>query len=387
MLINSKSESEISNIVRTSLAAMGITNFGESSVATIVASIIASNYKELASALEEAVGRNDFRTASGTQLDNLAALFGIRRYVAARAYTNASERNFQLYVSSGTFGDLNGGNDIVLPAGTIFFYRSANSGDQIEYRLSEAKTLQAADSTTFASIEAVRTGKASNIAKGLISEHNTGYAIRATNNYPIINGRDFQSDEEIRYLISIAPFTRAACGTPAIRSIMASVQGVTEYSILPFYEGIGTTGIIIDFFDNSVSNQYVASVKNLMLPVVAAGENLIVERVGQIKVSFTLTVESTLSEIEVSSAISRAIREAFSETTIGTPLEASDLITILQDLDEVDSISGDAFTQIDLRYIDSDLNETSVVATSTLISCASNQKISLETDFLNLTVI
>jgi uncharacterized phage protein gp47/JayE len=145
---------------------------------------------------------------------------------------------------------------------------------------------------------------------------------------------------------------------------MASVQGVTEYSILPFYEGIGTTGIIIDFFDNSVSNQYVASVKNLMLPVVAAGENLIVERVGQIKVSFTLTVESTLSEIEVSSAISRAIREAFSETTIGTPLEASDLITILQDL-----------------------NETSVVATSTLISCASNQKISLETDFLNLTVI
>lgn len=387
MLINSKSAAQITEEVRSSLAAMGVTNFGESSVAAIVAAIISSNYVELAAGLNEALTATDFRSASGQNLENLAALFGIRRSVAARAYSDLVERNFQISVSSGTFGDLNGGSDIVLPAGTIFFYSSANNGERIEYRLKNATTLSAGNSLVYASIEALRTGKVSNISAGLLSEHTTGYSIRVTNNYPIINGRDFQTDEELRYLISIAPFVRAACGTPAIRSIMASIQGVTEYSIFPFYEGIGTTGIIIDFFDNSISNHYLNSVKNLILPVVAAGELLVVERVGQIKVAVTLTVESSYSDAEVSAAISSALREAFSELSIGTPLEMSDLIATLEDLEEVDSVSGGAFTQIDLRYIDADLNETSVIATSTLISCEENQKISLETNFLNLTVV
>ena len=381
MLINSKSAAQITEEVRSSLAAMGVTNFGESSVAAIVAAIISSNYVELAAGLNEALTATDFRSASGQNLENLAALFGIRRSVAARAYSDLVERNFQISVSSGTFGDLNGGSDIVLPAGTIFFYSSANNGERIEYRLKNATTLSAGNSLVYASIEALRTGKVSNISAGLLSEHTTGYSIRVTNNYPIINGRDFQTDEELRYLI------RAACGTPAIRSIMASIQGVTEYSIFPFYEGIGTTGIIIDFFDNSISNHYLNSVKNLILPVVAAGELLVVERVGQIKVAVTLTVESSYSDAEVSAAISSALREAFSELSIGTPLEMSDLIATLEDLEEVDSVSGGAFTQIDLRYIDADLNETSVIATSTLISCEENQKISLETNFLNLTVV
>jgi hypothetical protein len=54
--------------------------------------------------------------ATGDSLDLLGEIYGLARIGRSSVQADLSDQNFEFYVRRGTFGDINGGNDIEIPA-------------------------------------------------------------------------------------------------------------------------------------------------------------------------------------------------------------------------------------------------------------------------------
>ena len=112
---------------------------------------------------------------------------------------DAADRNFQFYVRTGTFGDLNSGNNIQIPA-NIQIFTAAPKGP---IYLIDVVTLLAGSSVQSFSATSVSTGSSGNTSSGVFTRHNfTNYTQSAAggllvaNNYGIIGGRDTERDTE-----------------------------------------------------------------------------------------------------------------------------------------------------------------------------------------------
>ncbi|HUD99379.1 MAG TPA: hypothetical protein VMR62_07370, partial [Bryobacteraceae bacterium] len=55
--------------------------------------------------------------ATDVSLDLIGEIFGVPRLTAQNASVDITEQNFEWYARNGTFGSINGGQDIVVPAG------------------------------------------------------------------------------------------------------------------------------------------------------------------------------------------------------------------------------------------------------------------------------
>ena len=104
-------------------------------------------------------------------------------------------------------GDINSGQDIVIPAGVRIYTAAGVNGPVY---LSTAVTLPAAASSMFFSATALYAGAAGNGAAGIFSTSNfTNYtesrfgSLLVTNNYGIVGGRDAESDDDYRYRIRL----------------------------------------------------------------------------------------------------------------------------------------------------------------------------------------
>lgn len=390
MLFNSKNPTALYNEIKGNLERLGISNFSESSIAHILITTVVENYRSNVQAIEETLRTLDFSSAEGKDLELFANLFGVTIEPKKRAFTKEGERNTCFYVSSGTFGDLNSGAAIIIPASTIIYYENRSKSAKTEYRLKSAVTLQPGDSIAYFAAEALEFGTAGNIGKLLVTNHTVLQypTLLVKNNYPIVNGIEAQSDDTTRFLISQKIRNVNGSGTSAIRYLMSRTAGVKEYKIINFYEGIGNTGVIVDFTDNEVSDSYIKAIENsLYREAVSAGESLTVERVSQIKLSFDLEITSTASSSLLEETIKGILSEAVSQLTIGDSLNLQNLLDSIMEIDGVDAITNDTFTNTYIRYIASDLSESTTTTTDLTITPEENQKIFLEEDFLNLTVI
>jgi hypothetical protein len=78
--------------------------------------------------------------AQGRFLDHLGDMLNIPRLGSLRASAPASSELVRIYVETGTFGDLNSGNDINVPIGTVV--STLPFGGGISFQLVEGVTLQ-----------------------------------------------------------------------------------------------------------------------------------------------------------------------------------------------------------------------------------------------------
>ena len=111
--------------------------------------------------------------ATDVSLDLIGEIFGVRRLTAQNASVDITEQNFEWYVRNGTFGSINGGQDIVVPAG-VQIYTAAQNGSV--YTLSTAVTCPAGASSQYFSATSLLSGSAGNAASGIFALSNfTGY--------------------------------------------------------------------------------------------------------------------------------------------------------------------------------------------------------------------
>ena len=127
------------------------------------------------------------------------------RLAAQNASVDLSEQNFEWYVDHGTFGSINSGQDIVVPA--VQIYTAAQNGPVY---VAGAVTCPAAASSQPFSAQSLYSGGAGNAPAGIFSLHNfTNYtesaygSLLVTNNYGIVSGADAEDDDNYRYRIRL----------------------------------------------------------------------------------------------------------------------------------------------------------------------------------------
>lgn len=191
--------------------------------------------------------------ATGSNLDRIAfEMYGLTRIPDSFAESNGNERNFYFYPDEGTFGSLNGGNDIVIPEGTLISTERDIDNSPIVYRTVANVVLEANSRQAFFSAIAMDTGFNYNVDSNSLVYHNfTDYSmvnfggLNVSNIYPILNGRDLESDEDFKFRLTNFLTSQINLNIDAITLRSLLVPGVVDIRVIPSYNGIGTVGVIL----------------------------------------------------------------------------------------------------------------------------------------------
>jgi len=145
--------------------------------------------------------------------------------------SDLADRNFEFYVRRGTFGDINGGNDIEIPSDVRISTGDPNGA----IYLTDPVTLAAGDSQEFFSARSLAPGSVSNAPAGVFTRHNfTGYTdarfgtLLVTNNFGLVGGRDAESDDDYRFRLSLKVQSSAGANEAALRLELLEIPGIQD---------------------------------------------------------------------------------------------------------------------------------------------------------------
>jgi uncharacterized phage protein gp47/JayE len=251
--------------------------------------------------------------AGADSLDFLGALYGVSRIQQFDITSSASEGNFEFFVRSGTFGAINNGNPIIVPAGTKIF--SGSVGGPV-YLVTAAVTLPAGSSSVFFSATNQDGGSQGVAGTGILTQHNfTNYtgsrfsSLLVTNNFGLVGGRDQEDDDSYRYRINLRLQARGDSSEDALRLQLLQVPGVQD---LVFVRQSGTFNVYVYGISPSVPPSLLQAVQSQLdsstaFPLV--GTALSPDLIG-ISLATTLTLSKTVASTDQTSIISSAIAAA-----------------------------------------------------------------------------
>jgi len=175
--------------ILAALSATGIRQLAPGGKARAFCDIFANELAGLESRQFANIAQSLLPFATDTSLDLIGEIFGVPRLAQATAGVDISDQNFEWYVRNGTFGSINSGQDIGIPAG-VQIYTAAQNGPVY---LATAVTCPAAASVQYFSATSLYSGAAGNAPAGIFALHNfTNYtesaygSLLVTNNYGIV---------------------------------------------------------------------------------------------------------------------------------------------------------------------------------------------------------
>lgn len=211
------------------------------------------------------VAQSFLHGAHGRFLDFIGDMMGIHRINEAPARLSAVDQIQRFYVSSGTFGSINGGADIVLTSGVTI--STGVDGQGIIYFVPQQVILSAADSEAFVPLQSTGTGSQYHVGAEQLRYHNfSGYtnsadnSLKTTNDFEIAYAQDPESDTNYRYRISQAMTASEAGNLTALRMATLITPGVADLQIIKYANGIGTFDIIVKSVMPSVSDSLLQAV-------------------------------------------------------------------------------------------------------------------------------
>lgn len=225
------------NLVLAALQQTGIQQTAEGGKARAFADITGDQIAILDAAQFSNLTQTLVPFATSDSLDYLGQIYGVTRIAQQDASAQSTDNNFEFYVNSGTFGSINNGQDINVPAGTLLFTSDPNGPT---YVVSGAVTLPAAQSSVYFSADAVTTGSAANAAQDAITQHNfTNYAnsvygtLLVTNNYGVVSGRDQENDDSYRYRIQLSLQSKGGAAESDLRLALLEIPGIQDIVFNP----------------------------------------------------------------------------------------------------------------------------------------------------------
>ena len=299
--------------------------------------------------------------APGQFLDLIGSLLALPREVSVAASISAETEVVKWYVDSGTFGDINGGEDMFIPAGTTISTGASSGG--ILYRTTSDMILDANRSSTYLSAEAAVPGEDSNLGTGSLIYHTfTGYTdylnntLKIRNIHPVANGKSFENDANYRFRIANRVLEVEAANQTAIRLAALSTPGVADVIQIPRYRGIGTFGLIIQSVTPTVSDALIDSVTANVYNTQAFGELAFIRAPKEtgftmrttIHYSNRLTTEE-LDDIEL--LLIDTITNYVNELDIGDDLLINRLVSELFGIDDNIANFGTTGVPIEEMYI------------------------------------
>lgn len=239
------------------------------------------------------------RTATGDSQDFIGELLGTQRLEAQKAEVSAASTNIKFYVISGTFGDINGAQDIIIPSGTIISAdtKIGVNAESIQFVTTADVTLAAAAIEAYVSAISLGTGARYTIGANKINSHNfTNYAdlangtLRITNIDGISGGTDRETDNNYRYRLSQSVLASEAANETAIRLATLSVAGVANVVMVPYDRGTGSFSVYIKSIYPVVSSALIDQVQSAVARVQSYGNKGIARSPKNIGIELTITV-------------------------------------------------------------------------------------------------
>ena len=229
---NPQSVSVFQTDILSGLQNTGITQTNPGGKARAFCDIAGSEMGGLESRSYSALGQSLLPFANNDNLDFLGEVYGLPRIDGSTASSSSSDGNFIFYVQSGTFGSINGGKDIQVPAGTIL---STSSSAGPTYTTDAAVTLPSASSSVAFSATCLSDGSSGNITAGAITSHNfQGYAnyrfgsLLVTNNFGVVSGDDPETDADYRYRINLKLSSKNGAAESDLRLAILNVPGLQD---------------------------------------------------------------------------------------------------------------------------------------------------------------
>lgn len=282
--------------------------------------------------------------ATGKDLDILGERIGLPRLKATFASSDSSSQNFAWYVSSGTFGTINSGNPITIPAGEIIYSEPNQNelGVQIKYVLSEAVTLAASASIKYFSVKAVVLGAGSNVGRKVIRTHSfTNYTgsssagLKVINFYPVLNGANDETDETYRYRILNFYTSLLQVNEQKIKLLGLEVPGVLNVRVEPAYYGIGTAGALVLGAENQSNSDLVNNVQSKIQQWQMPGSRIVATAATEVSFDFYVKVRphKTLTTNEVAklkSELNKIFVNYFKTIGLGGSIDLNNLLKFIQ---------------------------------------------------------
>ena len=277
-----KSDRQIAEDLREALRNRGgITNWSFDSMGRILGDTLTAELARTNAENRRAFESLQLSTATGADLDYLGLQWaGLQRKLATFAKVNSRHKNLYFYAMNqasgtsirGTFGDINGGSNIVIPRGTQISSRKVtNSSNSIIYNLDTDITLLASDSIKFVNATAITMGAGMNCADGVLRYHdfgdytNSGFnSLKCNNRFPVLNGADRESDTAYRFRVAEYIPAIVQNNQSKIRLIGLTIPGVEDIRILNGYFGIGSAAVVVFGIDHEATPALTAKFQELL---------------------------------------------------------------------------------------------------------------------------
>ena len=238
----------------------GITNNSESGFAANITKIVCQEIINLWQELEFLESQGQISTATGSYLEKIGQFFGVYRLRATSSTTLGTPSSVRI--------TNNGATDTTIPANTRIW---ASSDPNISYyTVNAVDVLAGADS--YVDVIASSPGSNYNIGAEVLDriEINSN-SFSVTNDIPIINGSDIESDSNYRKRIQDEIYRREGPSLTSIRASLLEVPGVRDVTLLNFSRGPGTLDAIIYGYSKVVPSSVISNCQEVLDNEIAAG--------------------------------------------------------------------------------------------------------------------
>lgn len=322
----------------SALAQTGIRQLAPGGKARAFVDIVADKIGRLETAQFNNLGQTLLPFATGQNLDLLGEIYGVPRLGQQNSRVDTNEQNFLFYVRRGTFGDINGGQNIYIPADVSITTLASNG----PVYLSDPVILYANNNRQFFSARSASPGSAGNVAASLLGRHNfTAYrdsafgSLLVTNSYGIVGGRDQESDEAYRYRIYLKIRSQNGANEAALRFELLRLPGIQD---VVFEAEAGKYNVYVYSISPVVSTSVLSSVQEVLnqksaFPIygVALAPDLVgVSLVTTIRLSTSISVAD--QNILVSQA-QNAVERYVNNLQINEPLVLNEIADRIRNAD------------------------------------------------------
>ncbi len=278
-------EEIINNSLQTLSTQTNITQMAPASKTRFLLSTFAKEQGSQHQIFDENLMQIFIKYADSRFLGFLGDMLNLPRREASHAY--ATDDNFMWYVNSGTFGDINNGNDFTILAGEVvsttpFEEAVVTPGLEtqpvIEYVTTEDAICAADQSFVYCSVKASVEGQNSDLPRSVLNKHevtnyllSTNNLLQCTNRYAISTGDNRESDDSYRYRLANIFRARNLAIKAAIRLAAFSVAGVADIKEVACEQGCGSYSIYVKSLTPTTSPALLAEVSTVVSAVSSFG--------------------------------------------------------------------------------------------------------------------
>ena len=376
---------------------IGITNWNRDSVARNLIEPVVFELNRINDETSASIDSMQISIARGVDLEAIASTYGISRLGSRKAFVENTDFNLKFYCNS-TFGTINGGNSIIVPKGTSIFKRSNVSGSEIVYRLTEDAVLPANTNFIYCSAECVSLGSNGNVGKNILNAHDfnnyldsSSDSLKCLNSFPISNGRNVESDEELRFRIFKRYSGMTQVNRDALELRFLETPGIVTFRLVKNWFGLGRSVAFVFGGNKEVSRNSLKLAQNKINEMLDGTSTIQILSGIRVYLDLEMTVwtqkEMNSSEKErVRSQIYKEITSHFSLTRDETIVDLNELVDkIIANVEGIASISNrySRSKMIDSAFIRKAYSSNNLTS-SERVKVTSRRYSLLENEFISL---